>query len=233
MRARYYHPRLMRFLNADPIGFAGGMNWYAFAGNDPVSRSDPFGLKDSKADVYQLPSMVVTARRTAGDIADYAKAAFGGAGEGLLYAGRGFVTAPYRLGQGVVSGYQQIGGLIGEAIVDPHQLGSDWLYMQLHPLQTAELEAEVAAGMAAMLAESIKAQAQTSEGRGELWGDATFALFSGGALRYPTTNGARLAVHGPHHSFAFFGKASHIQLNWWTKGVRGSGDVARWALPWK
>jgi hypothetical protein len=47
MRARYYHPRLMRFLNADPIGFAGGMNWYAFADNDPISRFDPLGLKDT------------------------------------------------------------------------------------------------------------------------------------------------------------------------------------------
>lgn len=43
MRARYYHPRLMRFLNADPIGFGGGMNWYAFAGNNPVGWADPSG----------------------------------------------------------------------------------------------------------------------------------------------------------------------------------------------
>lgn len=48
MRARYYNPRLMRFVNADPIGFAGRMNWYAFAGNDPISRFDPFGLQDSR-----------------------------------------------------------------------------------------------------------------------------------------------------------------------------------------
>jgi RHS repeat-associated protein len=48
MRARYYNPRLMRFVNADPIGFGGGLNWYAFAGNDPISRFDPFGLKDGR-----------------------------------------------------------------------------------------------------------------------------------------------------------------------------------------
>ncbi len=44
MRARYYSPYLMRFLNADPIGFSGGMNWFAYADGNPISLSDPFGL---------------------------------------------------------------------------------------------------------------------------------------------------------------------------------------------
>lgn len=44
MRARYYHPRLMRFLNSDPIGFAGGLNWYAFANGNPITSIDPSGF---------------------------------------------------------------------------------------------------------------------------------------------------------------------------------------------
>jgi RHS repeat-associated protein len=44
MRARYYNPRLMRFVNADPIGFAGGMNAYAFGENNPTGFVDPSGL---------------------------------------------------------------------------------------------------------------------------------------------------------------------------------------------
>ena len=44
MRARYYSPYLMRFLNADPIGFSGGSNWFAYADGNPISNSDPFGL---------------------------------------------------------------------------------------------------------------------------------------------------------------------------------------------
>ncbi len=44
MRARYYSPYLMRFLNADPIGFSGGSNWFAYADGNPISLSDPFGL---------------------------------------------------------------------------------------------------------------------------------------------------------------------------------------------
>jgi len=44
MRARYYNPYLCRFVNADPIGFAGGLNFYAYANGNPVSLIDPFGL---------------------------------------------------------------------------------------------------------------------------------------------------------------------------------------------
>jgi RHS repeat-associated protein len=44
MRARYYHPGLRRFLNADPIQFEGGMNWYGYAIGDPVMNSDPSWL---------------------------------------------------------------------------------------------------------------------------------------------------------------------------------------------
>jgi hypothetical protein len=34
----------MRWLNQDPIGFAGGMNWFAAFGNNPISFVDPLGL---------------------------------------------------------------------------------------------------------------------------------------------------------------------------------------------
>jgi len=44
MRARYYNPYLCRFINPDPIGFSGGMNFYAYADGNPVSLMDPFGL---------------------------------------------------------------------------------------------------------------------------------------------------------------------------------------------
>jgi RHS repeat-associated protein len=44
MRARYYSPYLCRFINPDPIGFAGGMNFYAYVNGNPVSLIDPFGL---------------------------------------------------------------------------------------------------------------------------------------------------------------------------------------------
>jgi hypothetical protein len=43
-RARYYHPHLRRFLNEDPVGFDGGLNWYAYAEGNPVTGIDPVGL---------------------------------------------------------------------------------------------------------------------------------------------------------------------------------------------
>ena len=44
MRARYYNPYICRFINPDPIGFAGGLNWYVYADGNPVNYLDPFGL---------------------------------------------------------------------------------------------------------------------------------------------------------------------------------------------
>jgi RHS repeat-associated protein len=43
-RARYYNPYISRFLNPDPSGFAGGVNFYVFANGNPISVIDPFGL---------------------------------------------------------------------------------------------------------------------------------------------------------------------------------------------
>jgi len=42
--ADWYDPGTGRFLSQDPIGLAGGVNLYAYAGNNPASYSGPFGL---------------------------------------------------------------------------------------------------------------------------------------------------------------------------------------------
>ena len=44
MRARYYNVYICRFVNADPSGFAGGLNMYAFCNGNPISLTDPNGL---------------------------------------------------------------------------------------------------------------------------------------------------------------------------------------------
>jgi RHS repeat-associated protein len=56
MRNRYYDPKTGRFTQEDPIGLAGGMNLYGFAGGDPVNYSDPFGLcKNAKGEDVPCP----------------------------------------------------------------------------------------------------------------------------------------------------------------------------------
>jgi len=44
-RARYYNPYIGRFLQTDPIGYEGGMGLYAYCRNNPITWTDPFGLK--------------------------------------------------------------------------------------------------------------------------------------------------------------------------------------------
>jgi RHS repeat-associated protein len=49
-RMRYYSPQQGRFLQPDPIGYADGMNIYAYVGNNPLNSIDPWGLvrRDSR-----------------------------------------------------------------------------------------------------------------------------------------------------------------------------------------
>jgi RHS repeat-associated protein len=43
-RARYYEPMDGRFVSKDPIGFRGGINYYAYARGNPILYRDPKGL---------------------------------------------------------------------------------------------------------------------------------------------------------------------------------------------
>ena len=45
VRNRFYHSPLGRWLQRDPIGYAGGMSLYEYTGSNPVARLDPAGLE--------------------------------------------------------------------------------------------------------------------------------------------------------------------------------------------
>jgi len=43
-RSRYYSPAVGRFISEDPMGWAGGINAYAYANDNPLKFRDPLGL---------------------------------------------------------------------------------------------------------------------------------------------------------------------------------------------
>jgi len=55
MRNRYYDAVTGRFTQEDPIGLAGGLNLYGFAAGDPVTFTDPFGLKPDTVQIGWRP----------------------------------------------------------------------------------------------------------------------------------------------------------------------------------
>ncbi len=104
MRARYYNPYLCRFLNADPAGFAGGLNFYAYANGDPIQFTDPSGLWFGIDDAIftGVGGIIGVGGRFVGDLItgnsstweDYTGAFVGGAvaGETLLYTANPFLA---------------------------------------------------------------------------------------------------------------------------------------------
>ncbi|MGH7654636.1 MAG: RHS repeat-associated core domain-containing protein, partial [Gemmatimonadaceae bacterium] len=58
-RNRYYDPTAGRFTQEDPIGLAGGVNLYGYAGGDPANNHDPFGLCCFEEEV-RLAAMTVS-----------------------------------------------------------------------------------------------------------------------------------------------------------------------------
>lgn len=97
MRARYYNPYLCRFLNPDPVGFAGGLNFYAYADGNPISLIDPFGLS-----AWDTSMGVV--RAIGGGLEAAAGYGLATAGAGLSVTGVGAIVGVPLAGAGIFIG---------------------------------------------------------------------------------------------------------------------------------
>ena len=116
-RNRYYDPSSGRFTQVDPIGLAGGLNAYGFAGGDPVNFSDPFGLtcllegncdqSDHAGDLRTVPGVVVFAGVT-GTAAGVGAGVTGA--EGIAWNPKRHTLGTY-VRTGVSFSHQLVGGL--------------------------------------------------------------------------------------------------------------------------
>jgi RHS repeat-associated protein len=89
-RARWTDPKQGRFISEDPIGFRGGLNLYAYVGNNPINHSDPRGLIAPLVfvgGVFAMGGAVVGVASVAltggGSTSDYVAAGLGGAAAGI------------------------------------------------------------------------------------------------------------------------------------------------------
>jgi RHS repeat-associated protein len=103
MRARYYNAFLCRFINSDPSGFAGGLNFYAYADGNPVSYRDPTGL-GAVGDNQSL-SWLITGATSDGTLFGGNSSSYEAASTTLNIAGIAQFGAEYGSGEAVLGLY--------------------------------------------------------------------------------------------------------------------------------
>jgi RHS repeat-associated protein len=60
-KRRYYSPSNGRWLSRDPVAEFGGVNLFAYVGNNPIGRNDPFGLAPSGAVLEEVGAALAAA----------------------------------------------------------------------------------------------------------------------------------------------------------------------------
>jgi RHS repeat-associated protein len=113
LNARYYDPVLARFITPDdwdPLLLDVGTNRYAYAGNDPVNKSDPSGhvgqfavaaaIAEVAATAVDIADAIGTMSDPDASFADKAMSVFGAAaGVGLPGGGYGIAAKSFRAGE--------------------------------------------------------------------------------------------------------------------------------------
>jgi RHS repeat-associated protein len=71
LRNRSYDPRTGTFITQDPIGVAGGVNVYAYSGNNPTTLIDPWGLEGARPDGGEFYAVVGIGGTIGGSVAPF------------------------------------------------------------------------------------------------------------------------------------------------------------------
>ena len=110
-RARFYDPKLGRFISEDPIGFGGGdVNLYGYVWNNPAAFTDPLGLDGYGNDLADRLDAYI----------DYARLAYQGGVQD--WQRNGSINTIADLSRGVVDSLR-VGSGVGNAIYDPNASG--------------------------------------------------------------------------------------------------------------
>lgn len=244
MHARHYSLVTGRFLSFDPIGgnprTPQSWNRYGYVMNRPLSYTDPQGLFPMPYHYFPPTGMTLEDYGYAMGIT-VTTTPWGGTttnpntgmyGLNNLIAGGAFFGSLSSLSGPEPRGVTSLG--LGDRILSSIDLD----FAQMIGDGVVGFGDIVSFGLTEVYRDEVGLSHTVNEDStaykvGEVAGVAHGVALGGSSVARAAGVQTRVALHGAHHSFGSLGRLSHIQLNLWRIGVKGSGRAFRIPLPWR